>query len=520
MKISFFLIVIFFLYSICPVYTQLLQQEDFEYRGAFRLPDVEPFEESWNWGGSAMTYYPGGDPAGPKDGYSGSIFGVGHDWNMYVSEISIPVPVVSKTKNLNELNTAATIQGFHNVREDLFQDQQGSEIFYEIIRVGIEYLPAQGSQTSGKLHFAWGQHFQEERQDPSHMWCELDLSNPNPKGGWFFENYTNYCTNDYLFEIPQAWSDVNTPGQRLATGRFRDGLWSGRGPALFSYQPFQNDNPAGNTILNLTPLMLYGDQDPGERYITAHDSISMNGFKEADEWAGGAWITSGENSSVIFAGTKGIGNCWYGLPNGYVWTHTPADPPDPNDQRGWWCDRFNAQIIFFNPDDLAKVAKGQMKSWEPQPYDTLDIDPYLFSVDSTKEKNRIGAVCYDRTHGFLYISERLADDDKPLIHVFVISDQTNIGNQETLINDFELYQNFPNPFNPETTIKFFVKEPCRVILKIYDLMGREVAHPVNRNYQSGKHYVNFNASEFSSGVYFYRIRMGEFREVRKMVVVE
>ena len=76
---------------------QLIQPRDLVYRGAFRLPDG-PEEIGWAYSGAAMTCYPAGDPDGPADGYPGSIFGTGHDWNQYVSEISIPVPVISPDK--------------------------------------------------------------------------------------------------------------------------------------------------------------------------------------------------------------------------------------------------------------------------------------------------------------------------------------------------------------------------------------------------------------------------------------
>ena len=72
---------------------------------------------------------------------------------MYVSEISIPVKVISPTKNPGDLNTATTLQEFHDVGSGLFDP------LVEIIRVGMEYLPAQGDQTSDKLYFAWGTAF-------------------------------------------------------------------------------------------------------------------------------------------------------------------------------------------------------------------------------------------------------------------------------------------------------------------------------------------------------------------------
>jgi hypothetical protein len=88
------------------------------------------------------------------------------------------------------------------------------------------------------------------------------------------------------------------------------------------------------------------------------------------------------------------------------------------------------------------------------------------------------------------------------------------------VTDFNLGQNYPNPFNPSTTIPFDVKESCRVVLKVYDAAGREVSRIVDANYAPGAYRVLFDATGFAPGIYLYRIEMGHFRAMRKMVVVE
>ncbi len=398
----------------------LIYPEDFAYKGAFRLPDGSN-GSNWEYSGYAMTYYPGGDPSGPDDGYPGSIFAIGHDHQQYVAEISIPVPVISRTKDLKQLNTAKTLQSFTNIKGNMFGE-------LEIPRAGLAYLPPQGSQKRGKLYFAWGQHFQEFQ--PSHGWCEVDLSSPKTAGPWFFGKYTNYCTNDYLFDIPENWAKKNVKGQMLASGRFRDGNWGGQGPALFACAPWQDGNPPppNARLKHITPLLLYGIQIPGGIEIENRDSMKMKDFKEADEWSGGAWLTAGKKAAVIFVGTKAIGKCWYGFANGVVWpidvdekTVYPKVPPWPYDDRGWWSEDIRARIIFYDPDDLARVAGGTLKTYEPQPYAYMDIDRYLFDPGFNhrrKKRYLVGACCFDRAHGILYVMERRADGEKGLIHVW------------------------------------------------------------------------------------------------------
>lgn len=495
---------------------QRLHPSNLTYQGAFRLPDTSPFEYGWYWGGSAMTFYPHGDPGGEADGFPGSIFGVGHDWNMYVAEISIPQPVISVSKNLDELPTARLLQDFHNVRGDLFLDEEGNLIFYEMIRVGMAFLPAQVEQSTDKLHFTWGQHLQEGTQNPSHMWCELDLSHPQPQGEWMFGHYSNYTSTDYMFTIPQSWTDEHVPGQRLATGRFRDGLWSGHGPALYAFQPWQEDHHArGDTIEQITPLLLYGIQEPGNQHIQSDTSMQMNNFKEADDWIGGAWLSDGHNQAVVLAGTKGIGECWYGLPDRTLWEE--PYPEDPLNQRGWWCESFEAQIIFFDVHDLARVADGDMNSWEPQPFASLHIDPYLFSIDSSQQQSRLASVSYDRENNHLYIMERRGDGDKPLVHAWSV--ETPIGvKQKTDSFSAKLNQNVPNPFNATTKIQFDIETAGAAKLIVYDALGRHVATLVNQHLRRGSHTAYFEGK--SSGIYFYQLETERSTITREMLLIK
>ncbi len=85
---------------------------------------------------------------------------------------------------------------------------------------------------------------------------------------------------------------------------------------------------------------------------------------------------------------------------------------------------------------------------------------------------------------------------------------------------FELAQNYPNPFNPATTINYQLPTNALVTLKVYDVIGREVATLVNARQEAGRYTVNFNASTLASGVYFYRLQAGSFVETKKMMLVK
>lgn len=239
----------------------------------------------------------------------------------------------------------------------------------------------------------------------------------------------------------------------------RDGGMGGMGPALIAYRPWLEDGsaPPDGTRLDEMPLLLYESA-----YNTMEIERSLNGYQHADEWEGGAWITTDNGqSTVLFAGTKSTGEkYWYGYihPDGpqYVCVDNRAEGIEDMcrnadgsfcttdelggccdaeagtcvSSRGWWSNRFDAQLILYDPDDLMGVALGKLESWQPQPYAVIDIDEYLYlsapewdQVDlgwGDQRRSRIGEVSYDRQTGLLYVLELYADEAKPIVHVWRI----------------------------------------------------------------------------------------------------
>lgn len=87
-------------------------------------------------------------------------------------------------------------------------------------------------------------------------------------------------------------------------------------------------------------------------------------------------------------------------------------------------------------------------------------------------------------------------------------------------NEFYLSQNFPNPFNPVTKIKYSIPNTNFVTLKVYDLLGNEITTLVNEENHSGVYEVKFNASNLSSGAYFYQLKAGDFISTKKFVLLK
>ncbi len=425
--------------------------DDFSYLGAFRLPAGGERPLTFEYGGNAMTFRPGGDPGGAGDGFPGSLFVSGHDRMPYgelpdgsrVAEVSIPAPVVSR--DVETLPVAAFLQPLTEVTGGLFAGID------EIPRLGMQYLDR--PETGPRIHLAWGEHLPPPPARATHAWFEPDLSAPRPRGAWFLDGLSPWEGNGYMLEIPDAWANAHVSGRVLGTGRYRDGGMAGMGPALFAYRPWLDaagTPPASGATLPVTPLLRYASTLETERV-----ERGLVGTQHGDTWEGAAWLTTASGrSAVLFAGTKGVGaRFWYGFLN-------PAGPDLPcvagdfvneyttcrladgtpcaasemvecaghTSSRGWWSSRFASRLLLYDPDDLARVASGEAEPWEPQPYAHLDVDPLLYlnpsGVDladigpGVQQRFRLGDVTFDRASGLLYLLELFADGARPVVHVF------------------------------------------------------------------------------------------------------
>jgi hypothetical protein len=110
----------------------------------------------------------------------------------------------------------------------------------------------------------------------------------------------------------------------------------------------------------------------------------------------------------------------------------------------------------------------------------------------------------------------------------ILSNSIIVGmsnNEENLPIKYYLHQNYPNPFNPITKIKFDIPTLYKggrggVSLKVFDITGREIQTLVNSDLKPGTYEITFDGSNLSSGIYFYRLEAGEFRDVKKLVLLK
>ena len=179
--------------------------------------------------------------------------------------------------------------------------------------------------------------------------------------------------------------------------------------------------------------------------------------------------------------------------------------------------------LMVVPDSVA-IAPGDSVQFSVQGLDSVGN---LFEVQSNwratgGEIDSTGYYKAGEVEGIFYVIATETMSGIIDTGIVVITTDTHVEDAQTakLPQEFALSQNYPNPFNPETTIQFAVKERCEVILKLYDILGREVRTVIQEQMAPGVYRRRFNARGLSTGVYLYRIQMRDFVAVRKMVIMD
>jgi hypothetical protein len=106
----------------------------------------------------------------------------------------------------------------------------------------------------------------------------------------------------------------------------------------------------------------------------------------------------------------------------------------------------------------------------------------------------------------------------PIVSFDSAVNTTSVG-EERLPENFSLSENYPNPFNPSTTIRYAIPSGVRVRLRVFNLLGQRLVELVNEEQERGNYVVRFEGEVFASGVYLYRLESGRFVETKKMILV-
>ncbi len=185
---------------------------------------------------------------------------------------------------------------------------------------------------------------------------------------------------------------------------------------------------------------------------------------------------------------------------GSTWTDISGDLPDVP-VHTLVIDPSNSQILYIGTETGVYQTTNHGVNWVNVSGNGM---PSFVPVDELVLQKQTGQL-YAFTHGR---------------SVFVTAIPTSVVEKNNLPQNYSLSQNYPNPFNPTTTIEYSLPQRSQVILKLYDVAGREVKTLVNQEQNSGNHSAVLNASNLASGVYFYRITAGNFVDIKKLVLLK
>lgn len=191
---------------------------------------------------------------------------------------------------------------------------------------------------------------------------------------------------------------------------------------------------------------------------------------------------------------------------------------------------FGAQInIAFSDikggENNITYESGYTINWLPN---NLNVDPEFENFTKDNLHLKPNSLCIDvGTDFFLWKDEVVLNmfyeyysGLKPDLGVFESQHPTEISEEKKLPQIFSLSQNFPNPFNPTTTIEYDIPINAKVIIELYDVLGRKLETLLEQEQTPGYFKIKFDGSKFSSGLYFYKITAGKFTQTRKMILMK
>jgi hypothetical protein len=205
-----------------------------------------------------------------------------------------------------------------------------------------------------------------------------------------------------------------------------------------------------------------------------------------------------------------------------------------------WYDKDQMKVLMLTDPDGDKIYEGTLNVKAPSfnsfmyRYGFVHKDETTGSMDWTIELGGFKNFAY-RVRFIHQTGERtfvnpytMNKDTWTNIEVKPASEQetdpynnaVGVYDKDIVANKYSLEQNYPNPFNPATKISFSIPESGIVTLKIYNLLGEEVSTLVNGDLKAGTYEANFNASNLTSGIYFYTIKAGNFSETKKMLLLK
>ena len=367
--------------------------------------------------------------------------------------------------------------------------------------------------------------------------------------------------------VTDGWNMVSVPGIN-PDGQEVSTWWSGRNPLADVYK-------WTNTYISVTSAT------PSEGYWMKH--IGPLIYNTGDEWpAGGIQIVTHDPIPVL-AGWNMIGGYDQSVPIGlltttppdqivtgtvYGWNGTYYNPPNLEPGYGYWVKVIGTAVInvptvvigatpkviaMDNKDDWGKITltdaagksyvlyavdgKVNLESYQLPPLPPTGMFDVRYSsgkkaekLDKEMQTIEMRGITYPVKVRVEKMGIRITDETQKIVNERIKSgEEITIYNSlvnklkvtaDVIPDKYALEQNYPNPFNPSTKISWQSPVSNWQTLKIYDILGNEVATLVDEYRDAGSYEVDWNASNLSSGVYIYKIQTGNFIETKKMILMK
>lgn len=377
--------------------------------------------------------------------------------------------------------------------------------------------------------------------------------------------YGTTTTFQLAVTINNGWNMVSVPGLH-PTNQNVNTWWSGKDPAagVFRYS---------GGYQSVT------DASPGTGYWMKH--LGVNTYNTGEEWPVGGIQIVAHNPLIGQAGwnliggyeetvaTAGLTTNPPGLITGPIYKYSGGYQvaPDLVPGYGYWI-KLNSAGEINIPGALSKGNNSAKEYFEDKwgkiiITDAAGMNYTLYAITGNVDLDQyeLPPAPPEGMFDIRFSSGRIAEDINSSVQSILFSgiehpftlraenidiklqDESGIqinailkSGEEIVINDvninklmvsgelvpakYELEQNYPNPFNPTTTIKYSIAKQGNVSLKVYDMLGSEVATLVNEEKPVGVYEINFNASNLASGIYFYKIQAGSFVETKKMIFLK
>ena len=173
-----------------------------------------------------------------------------------------------------------------------------------------------------------------------------------------------------------------------------------------------------------------------------------------------------------------------------------------NSAESTFVDGYGTLILLGQSHQCLRIRQVEPNSYTHKGFSYFTKDGIALLIDSDKSQNDTGKVAVQG------------------INIIAATTVTAVNEPDATPREFELEQNYPNPFNPTTAISYQLSAVSKVTLKVYDVLGREVATLVDGEMNAGMHEVTFDASRLASGIYLYQVRAGAFTATRKLLLLK